>query len=61
MRREDWDSERGPTKGNTSRTIAGANYYLKGHNRKLQADYARKHATSEIRNDELRVSLVLVL
>ena len=60
LRREDWDSGRGPTKDNTTRTIAGANYYLKGHNRKLQADYARKHENPEIRNDELRVSFVVV-
>lgn len=60
VRREDWDAERGPADGSTSRTTAGATYYLKGHNRKLQADYTRKHEVPAISNDELRLSLALV-
>jgi hypothetical protein len=60
FRREAWDAERGPVDRRTTRTTAGATYYLKGHSRKVQTDYTRKHEAPEISNDELRVSVALV-
>ncbi len=60
LRREDWDVDRSLATINTTRTTAGATYYLKEHNRKLQADYTRKRESREIKNDEFRVSVALV-
>jgi hypothetical protein len=60
LRREDWDVERDPAETNTSRNTAGLTYYFKGHNRKLQADYTRKHETVELKNDEFRLSAAVV-
>lgn len=60
LRRENWDTERDLVRTRTSRTAAGATYYLKDHSRKLQADYAHKRESPEIGNDEWRVSFALM-
>ena len=61
FRRERWNTERGILNATTARTTIGATYYLDGHSRKLQADYTVKDEDADVENDELRVSLVLVL
>lgn len=61
FRREQWDTDRGVAHTTTARTTFGANYYLDGHSRKVQADYTFKDEDAGVENDELRLSLVLVL
>lgn len=60
IRRERWDDERGEVTQENARTTAGAAYYLKGHNQKVQADFTRKREIPDVDNDEFRLSLVLV-
>jgi hypothetical protein len=60
VRREAWDTDRGAIEVSTSRMSAGGTYFLKGHDRKLQADYTRKREPAEVRNDEFRLSVVIV-
>ena len=60
IRREDWNVERGPSETTSSRNSAGVTYLLKGHNRKLQADFIRKHETVELDNNEFRLSAIVV-
>jgi hypothetical protein len=60
LRREDWDTDRGPVSAQTVRTTTGGTYYVKEHARKVQVDYTVKREMPEIRNDELRLSVVLV-
>jgi hypothetical protein len=41
-------------------TSVGANYYVRGHNLKVQADYTFKHEQdSQVNNDLLQVQLQL--
>ena len=60
FRREDWDTNRGPQRSTTTRNTVGATYFVSGHDRKVQADYTWQGETTEIKNDEFRVSVVLV-
>jgi hypothetical protein len=65
VRREDWDTGRGALDLATTRTTGGLTYYLKGHDRKVQADYTGKHESNEVKNNEVknnefRLSIVLV-
>ena len=57
---EDWTVERAAAAADSSRASAGLTYYLSGHSRKIQADFTRRREEPETRNDELRVSLVLM-
>jgi hypothetical protein len=59
-RHESWETTRGASSADTNRTTVGANYYLGGHDRKIQADYTWKDEDPEIRNNEFRLSLVVV-
>lgn len=60
LRREDWDAERGAAEAGTTRTTGGATYYLKGHDRKVQADYTRRRGSLESDSNEFRLSVVVV-
>jgi hypothetical protein len=60
VRREDWDTERGPLDQTTTRSTVGATYFLNGHDRKVQADFTHKGEARHLDNDEFRLSVVLV-
>lgn len=60
FRREDWETDRGPLEQSTSRSTVGATYFLKSHDRKVQADFTHKGETRDIDNDEFRLSVILV-
>jgi hypothetical protein len=60
FRREDWDTDRGPTDQTTTRTTIGATYFLHGHDRKVQADFTHKGEARDFDNDEFRLSVILV-
>jgi hypothetical protein len=60
VRREDWEVERGAIDTSNTRDTVGVSYYLHGHSRKLQADFTRKRETSEVSNNEFRLSAAVV-
>jgi hypothetical protein len=60
VRREDSNTDRSALTTESERTTAGGTWFMKGHSRKVQADYTVKRETPEISNDDFRLSLVLV-
>ena len=60
-RLDDQDSRRDTGRGSTTGKTLGMNWFLKGHDQKLQLDYSRRtERPTNLDNDALRLSMVMV-